>query len=135
MPLLYGGQEAGLDKRLKFFEKDTIIWDNLELSNFYKQLFNLKKDNQALWNGNYGGNIEIISSREDSLGFSFIRRKHENKVISIFNLSDKKIELKLNSANLKGIYKSVFTNDEKIFNENEILELDPWQFYIYTNKN
>ena len=135
MPLLYGGQEAGLDKRLKFFEKDTIIWDNLELSNFYKQLFNLKKDNQALWNGNYGGNIEIISSREDSLGFSFIRRKHENKVISIFNLSNKKIELELNSANLKGIYNSVFTNDEKIFNENEILELDPWQFYIYTNKN
>ena len=135
MPLLYGGQEAGLDKRLKFFEKDTIIWDNLELSNFYKQLFNLKKDNQALWNGNYGGNIEIISLREDSLGFSFIRRKHENKVISIFNLSNKKIELELNSANLKGIYNSVFTNDEKIFNENEILELDPWQFYIYTNKN
>ena len=135
MPLLYGGQEAGLDKRLKFFEKDTIIWDNLELSNFYKKLFNLKKDNQALWNGNYGGNIEIISSREDSLGFSFIRRKHENKVISIFNLSNKKIELELNSANLRGIYNSVFTNDEKIFNENEILELDPWQFYIYTNKN
>ena len=59
----------------------------------------------------------------------------ENKVISIFNLSNKKIELELNSANLKGIYNSVFTNDEKIFNENEILELDPWQFYIYTNKN
>ena len=56
-------------------------------------------------------------------------------MISIFNLSNKKIELELNSANLKGIYNSVFTNDEKIFNENEILELDPWQFYIYTNKN
>lgn len=26
MPLLYCGQEAGLDKRLSFFEKDNIKW-------------------------------------------------------------------------------------------------------------
>jgi glycosidase len=26
MPLIYGGQEAGLDKRLEFFEKDPIVW-------------------------------------------------------------------------------------------------------------
>ena len=133
MPLLYGGQETGLDKRLAFFEKDTILWDNSELSNFYKILFNLKKDNQALWNGDYGGNIEIISSREDSLGLAFIRSKDENKVITIFNLSNKKIEIELNSENLKGIYVSVFTKEEKKFKDNDKLFLDPWQFYIYTN--
>ena len=26
MPLVYSGQEAGLDKRLEFFEKDAINW-------------------------------------------------------------------------------------------------------------
>ena len=27
MPLLYSGQETGLDKRLRFFEKDTVEWN------------------------------------------------------------------------------------------------------------
>ena len=101
---------------------------------FYKILFNLKKDNKALWNGDYGGNIEIISSREDSLSLAFIRTKDENKVLTIFNLSDKKIEIELSSENLKGIYISAFTKDKKTFKQNENLFLEPWQFYIYTNK-
>lgn len=134
MPLLYSGQEAGLDKRLEFFEKDTILWNNSELTDFYKILFNLKKDNKALWNGDYGGNIEIISSRDDSLSLAFIRTKDENKVLTIFNLSNKKIEIELSSENLKGIYFSAFTKDKKTFKQNENLFLDPWQFYIYTNK-
>ena len=134
MPLLYSGQEAGLDKRLEFFEKDTILWNNSELTDFYKILFNLKKDNKALWNGDYGGNIEIISSREDSLSLAFIRTKDENKVLTIFNLSDKKVEIELSSENLKGIYISAFTKDKKTFKQNENLFLEPWQFYIYTNK-
>ncbi len=134
MPLIYGGQEAGLDKRLAFFEKDTISWDNLELSNFYKRLFQLKKDNEALWNGNYGGGLEIISSESDSLGFSFIRNKEGNKVISIFNLSDQNIQVELASENLKGTYTSIFTEDKKVFQENEKIDLNPWEFQIYSNK-
>ena len=34
-PMIYSGQEVGLDKRLKFFEKDEIDWsDPLELTMF-----------------------------------------------------------------------------------------------------
>jgi glycosidase len=39
MPLLYSGMEAGLDKRLRFFDKDTIDWSSLPLESFYKTLF------------------------------------------------------------------------------------------------
>ena len=131
MPLIYGGQEAGLDKRLEFFEKDTILWNNSVLTDFYNILFNLKKANKALWNGDYGGNIEIISSREDSLSLAFIRTKDENKVLTIFNLSDKKIEIELSSENLKGIYISAFTKDKKTFKKNENLFLEPWQFMLH----
>ncbi|MFW5758171.1 MAG: alpha-amylase family glycosyl hydrolase [Bacteroidota bacterium] len=34
MFLLYNGQEAALDKRLDFFEKDTINWDNMKYEDF-----------------------------------------------------------------------------------------------------
>ena len=62
MPLIYGGQESNLQKRLRFFEKDTIDWNNHELSLHYQALFNLK-EKKALWNGNYGG-VPIIISQE-----------------------------------------------------------------------
>jgi glycosidase len=36
MPLIYSGQEAGLDKRLKFFDKDEIDWSDLSNAALYK---------------------------------------------------------------------------------------------------
>ena len=40
LPMLYSGQEAGLNKRLKFFAKDTTIdWsDPQQLQPFYQQV-------------------------------------------------------------------------------------------------
>ncbi|HSD63257.1 MAG TPA: alpha-amylase family glycosyl hydrolase, partial [Ignavibacteriaceae bacterium] len=38
MPLVYSGQEAGLNKRLKFFEKDTIQWEKNNYRILYSDL-------------------------------------------------------------------------------------------------
>ncbi|MEO1022653.1 MAG: alpha-amylase family glycosyl hydrolase, partial [Bacteroidota bacterium] len=35
MPLIYNGQESGLDKRLEFFEKDPIDWKEYKYEAFY----------------------------------------------------------------------------------------------------
>ena len=133
MPLLYNGQEANLQKRLEFFEKDTISWDDTSLYDFYKQLFHFKKENEALWNGNYGGPIEILSDREDTKGLAFLREKNENKVLSLFNLSSDTINLKINSENITDHYTRLFTKDkENLENIYEVTML-PWEFRIFTN--
>jgi hypothetical protein len=46
MPLVYSGQEAGLDRQLSFFEKDVIEWKEHYLFDLYKNLFTLKKEKQ-----------------------------------------------------------------------------------------
>lgn len=43
MPLIYSGQEAGLNKRLSFFEKDPIDWKEHKFFALYKSLIELKK--------------------------------------------------------------------------------------------
>jgi len=43
MGLVYSGQEADLNKRLRFFEKDTISWENLANADIYTTLNNLKR--------------------------------------------------------------------------------------------
>ena len=49
MPLIYNGQEYGLDKRLEFFEKDFIPKKQSDFYAFYSNLeFIIKKENDFL---------------------------------------------------------------------------------------
>lgn len=86
MPLIYGGQEGGFDKRLKFFEKDPIEWKNYPYASFYAGLLKLKHDNRALWNGQYGGPIKVLETGNDKV-FAFRREKEGNAVSVAVNLS------------------------------------------------
>lgn len=88
MPLLYSGDEAGLDKRLEFFEKDPIEWKEHPNRALYTALFKLKKNNPALFNGAYGGDFNVIDTKNDHV-LAFSRVKGENEVVVIANLSNK----------------------------------------------
>ena len=93
MPLIYGGQESFLDKRLAFFEKDPINWKNYELADFYTELLQLKKDNSALWNGASGGGMEVLPISSEFI-FAYRRSNGENAVTVIVNLSDQAQEIR-----------------------------------------
>ena len=67
MPLVYSGQEAGLNKRLDFFEKDPIDWRDHELTELYTTLFDLKKTNTALRHGDRGGPVVRVKTSNDDL--------------------------------------------------------------------
>ena len=74
-PLVYSGQEAVLDKQLLFFEKDEIEWKDYALVDFYTNLLELNKRNEALWNGAYGANPMRISSPSGT--YAFQRNKED----------------------------------------------------------
>jgi glycosidase len=84
MPLIYGGQESRLDKKLAFFEKDAIDWKSYELEGFYAGLNALKKQNPALWNGAAGGAVQLLDVGNDQL-FAFKRQQGANNVRVIIN--------------------------------------------------
>lgn len=86
MPLVYGGQEAGLHRRLAFFEKDTIDWGDRPHEEFYRGLLRLKHDNAALANGAAGGDLLRIATGDDAV-FAFRRRRGANIVSVTANLS------------------------------------------------
>ena len=44
----------------------------------------------------YGGNIELISNKNDSINLCFIRQKEKNKVVSFYNLSNDSTAVMLN---------------------------------------
>ena len=86
MPLVYSGQEAGLDKRLKFFEPDAIAWKNYPLAAFYRLLLTFKHSQPALWNGADGGDMYLLDPHNPHV-FAFRRVKGANRVTVLVNLS------------------------------------------------
>ncbi|WP_223845500.1 alpha-amylase family glycosyl hydrolase [Flavobacterium selenitireducens] len=132
MPLCYGGQEAGLDRSLKFFDKDEIDWSNLAYAPLYKALFDLKHDNRALWNGNHGGRmIRLYNDKLDKV-ISFSRTKDGNRVVSIVNYSAEKVSVRLDTKYLKGTYREVFSDKQIVFTGSDALDLKPWGYLVLT---
>ncbi len=132
VPLIYSGQEAGLDKRLKFFEKDEIDWTNLSYESHYKQLISLRKDNKALHSGKYAGDITFFSTNSKIL--AFIRQNDDNTVIVVMNLSDSNIDETINFAKYAGNYKSYFTNETVELKANHTFNLDKWEYHVFIKK-
>jgi cyclomaltodextrinase / maltogenic alpha-amylase / neopullulanase len=132
MPLIYSGQETALDKRLRFFEKDTINWDNVELGDFYAALGTLKKNNPALWNGNFGGNWEQIKTQNDEDIFAIMRHKEDNMVLGIFNLSDQVQELNFMDAGIDGSFTDFASGEEIKLDESTVFDLQPWAYLIFS---
>lgn len=130
MPLIYSGQEAGLDKRLRFFEKDTIIWDDLTYQEFYKRLIDLKKSNKALEHGSGGGEFIILNNTQDKSIFSFLREKDGNKVLSILNFSDKPVEFKFDDEKANGSYNDYFEGSQVEIMTGDIIILEPWKYKV-----
>ncbi|WP_372753212.1 alpha-amylase family glycosyl hydrolase [Labilibaculum sp.] len=133
MPLIYSGQEAGLNKRLEFFEKDTIDWSNKSLLPFYTELLSLKSSNKALQNGVKGGAIVRIPSDKSEKVYAFVREAEGDKVLVILNLSGQDQEFTLQSEAFAGDYKDYFNGEDVRFTAEEEMSLKAWGFKVFVN--
>lgn len=91
MPLLYSGQEAGLTKRLAFFDRDPIDWQDFPLQDFYTKLFQLKKRHPALRNGDAASNFQRLEGPAGLYGF--IREKNGSAVVVLINATAEPLRL------------------------------------------
>lgn len=130
MPLVYSGQEAGLDHSLKFFDKDTINWKPHPFAELYKKTFALKHANQALWNGEAGG--PMVRLYNDKMGqvISFSREKNGNTVIPVFNFSDKPVTVTLRSKYLAGSYTEYFSGKIIEWKGDDQVTLPAWGYMV-----
>ena len=130
VPLLYNGQEACLDKRIKFFERDAIDWKECELTGFYKDLISLKKENEALWNGEFGSPMNMIKTSKSRRVFAFSRENGDNKIVVFLNLNKSPTRVKPNLKHLEGIYTDFTTNEKVELPLSDSLRLGSWDYRI-----
>lgn len=130
MPLVYNGQESGLDKQLEFFQKDTVNWKNYKYQEFYHTLFDLKDRNEALWNGQYGGEfVDVANNHEESV-YSFRRVKGDSEVLVLLNFSGQPVEVSFEGLDQEMVYTNVFTDEERSLGS-EPVSMDPNSFLVF----
>ena len=130
MPLLYSGQEAGLNKRLAFFEKDSIEWGDYTYADFYSSLLKLNKMHPALWNGKYGGVFTKIDL-DDSELYCYERSIGEDKVMVFLNFSEATKTINLDNNTIQS-FTELFTNE--VVENISSVELGPLGYKVfYTN--
>jgi cyclomaltodextrinase / maltogenic alpha-amylase / neopullulanase len=131
MPLVYNGQEACNSKRLDFFEKDPIQWKECYLKNIYTKILHLKKSNKALLNGNRGGKLIELQSDKGEAVYSFTRESGNDKVLAVFNMSNKPIEVHLSGKSLPENYNELFSGKGFKFQDTASMSLDAWGYKVF----
>lgn len=131
VPLIYTAQEFGMNKRLKFFEKDQIEEKKSDMTDLYKKLNKLRKDNKALWNYDGDKNATYLEGSNADV-FTIVREKDGNTVIGVFNFTNKKINSKIKFDNLAGKYKDYESGQTVDLEKEQSEDLEAWGFKIYT---
>ncbi|RST30244.1 alpha-amylase [Sphingomonas ginkgonis] len=93
MPLIYSGQESGLDKKLEFFKRDPIAWKSYANAPLYRTLVRLKAGNPALRNGDMGAPAELLDAGNRDI-FAFRRQQGGHWLTVAVNLSDRPVAQK-----------------------------------------
>lgn len=127
MPLIYSGNEYGLNHSLKFFEKDSIPKTKGAAWELRRKLGKLKTKNSALNGGKKSASYKKIKTPNDTEILAFEREKNGDKIIYIANLSDKTIST---SLPINGEFEDFITGKKIIFDAKLNTQLQPWQYYI-----
>lgn len=130
IPLIYSGQELPNKKRLKFFEKNVIEWnDSFELHNFYKILLTLKSNNKSLRSGDSDVLTQIISHPDDHQVFSYLRKHKKDEVLVVLNCCENGMNFLV--KNVKGVFRNVFGGDDINFDNNNNVYLNAWGYLVF----
>lgn len=131
VPMIYSGQENCLNKKLKFFERDPITWDSCALTGFYRDLIRLKEDNEALWNGDFGGKMILLKTNKSRKIFSFYREKDGSRIVVFLNLSKKNVLFRPQLEQFGGEYTEYFSGQKSTFPPKGKISLGPWGYEVY----
>lgn len=131
MPLVYSGQEYDMDKRLLFFEKDTIIKEKGDFYPIYQKLGTLKNTYPALAGGKEAAAYNRVKTSDDKSILAFERIKNGKRLLFLANLTN---DSKLATVDYEGSFKSYMTNTDVVLKSGVEYELQPWEYLILIEK-
>ena len=138
VPMIYTGQEIALRKRLKFFDKDEVVWPkkptSVSIGQLITKLAARKKANPALFNGDAGGALRWIANGGSTRAFAYARVAGTNRAIVVTNPSDTSERVTLSLGTLAGSYKRLSDGKSVKLGSKQVLDLPAFGWQVYTTK-
>jgi alpha-amylase len=127
MPLIYSGQEYDLNKRLRFFEKDSFPKTTGKTMELLQQLGALKNNHPALESGAVGGSFEVLPTSKPQQVFAFKRGKEGDTLVVMANLSKEYAQF---TMPYDGNLKRYFDFKAQKLSTSYQYDMKPWEFWI-----
>jgi cyclomaltodextrinase / maltogenic alpha-amylase / neopullulanase len=129
IPLIYDGQEIGLDRRLKFFERDPIAWPSRPpaQTSFYHTLCDLKHTQPALQTG---ATMQRVPTTHNESVYVVLREAGDQRVITFLNLTARDATADAYDPRLAGQWRDVFTGETTTLTATVPISLQAWQYRV-----
>ena len=127
LPLIYSGQEYDLNKRLRFFEKDSFPKVAGKTMELLQQLGALKNNHRALAAGTSAGSYKRINTTRDNQILAFEREKEGDTLVVVANLSKDYAQFTMPYA---GSFKRYQDFKSKLLSPSYQYDMRPWEFWI-----
>ncbi len=134
MPLIHNGQEAGNERRLKFFEKDPITWRQHPNEALFKRLITFRDAHSALWNAPWGATMTPVVNSAPNKVLSFTRGNQDGKVLALFNMSGTSQTITFSDGPVEGRYTAFGTGEAVTIDGKTSITLAPWSNQILSEK-
>jgi 1,4-alpha-glucan branching enzyme len=131
MPLIYSGQEYGMDKRLKFFEKDSIPKSKGEFWNVHVKLGELKNQLKPLNGAKEAASYKRITTSNDENIIAFERGKGGEKLIFVANFSKDPQDFKFS---ISGEFQDMMTSDDIELKTDQLHNFKAWEYKILSDR-
>ncbi len=131
IPLVYNGQEAGNDKRLKFFERDPIAWKDHPHGALIRDWISFRDAHPALHNAPWGARMVQVKNSNGAKVFSFARAKAGDAVFVVQNYSPEQQTITLEDIPHPGRWNEKGGLEQAIA-KGTSLTLAPWSTRVFS---
>ena len=130
IPMIYSGEEAGLNKRLFFFDKDYIDWTvDPSLHDFYKTLLHFRKGNPVIEAG-FASFPTLLNNATAHNLLGYYRSINNHALFVLINLGTKDRDYVVDPEVADGQYLNVFTNNIQQLSSGDSLLLGAGEFLV-----
>lgn len=133
IPLVYNGQEAGNDKRLKFFERDPIAWKDHPHGALIRDWISFRDAHPALHNAPWGARMVQVKNSNGAKVFSFARAKAGDAVFVVQNYSPEQQTITLEDIPHPGRWNEKGGLEQAIA-KGTSLTLAPWSTRVFSRR-
>lgn len=128
-PMIYAGQEVGLNRSLSRTEKDAIEWGDHPFNALYARLGKMKKTNHSMWND---APLEILVTNHPNEIIAIHKSKDDYQTLAFFNYSNVPVSFQILPVGITGKFKSFKSRSGIELNAADTFSLPPWGYELFT---